>query len=94
MLRLCLIPFAASCGLVVPSVSWFRGSVGPPLIFMCFFFHFLNSEETPMAMEKSDTVMTTYWTLIRLDMSNPAEDGTHIPSRGLNGHVAEGYVVA
>ena len=30
----------------------------------------------------------------RLDMVNTAEAGTDVPSRGLNGHVAEGYVIA
>ena len=44
-----------------------------------------------MAMENSDTVMPTYRNSSKLDM---AEAGTDVPTRGLNGHVAEGYVVA
>ena len=30
----------------------------------------------------------------RLDMADTPEAGTDVPSRGLNGHVAEGFVVA
>ena len=57
-------------------------------------FQFQDSGEKPMVMENSDTVMLTCWNLGRLDMADTAETGTDVPSRGLNGHVAEGYVVA
>ena len=44
-----------------------------------------------MAMENSDLVMPTCRNLGRLDT---AEAGTDVPSKGLKGQVAEGYVVA
>ena len=47
-----------------------------------------------MAMENSDTVLPTCRNLGRLDMVDTAEAVTDEPLRGLNGHVAEGYVVA
>ena len=57
-------------------------------------FQFLDSGENPMAIENSDTVMPTCRNPCRLDMADIAEAGTDVPSKGLNGHVAEGYVVA
>ena len=56
-------------------------------------FQLLDSGEKPMAMENSDTVMPTCRNPGRLDMVNTAEAGADVPSRGLNGQVAEGYVV-
>ena len=56
-------------------------------------FQFLDSGETPMAMENSDTVMPTYRNPGRLDKADTAEAGTDVPLRGLNGHVADGKVV-
>ena len=50
-------------------------------------FQFLDSEETPMAIEKSDTVMPTYRNPVRLDIADTAEAGTDVLSRGLNGRV-------
>ena len=47
-----------------------------------------------MAMENSDTVMPTSRNPGRLDLADTAEAGTDVPSRGLDGYVAEGYVVA
>ena len=73
-------------GLVVP---WEFAYHGHAVV-----FHFLDSAEKPMAMENSDTVMPTCRNRGRLDMADTAEAGTDVPSRGLNGHVAEGYVVA
>ena len=57
-------------------------------------FQLLDSGEKPMAMENSDTVMPACRNPGRLDMADTAEAGTDVPSRGLNGHVDEGYVVA
>ena len=54
----------------------------------------LDSGEKPMAMENSDMVMPTYSNPGRLEMADIAEPGTDVPSRGLKGHVTEGYVVA
>ena len=45
-------------------------------------------------MENSYTVIPTCRNPGRLDMSDTAEAGTDVPSRGLMGHGAEGYVVA
>ena len=47
-----------------------------------------------MAMKNSDTVMPTCRNPGRLDMADTAEDRTDVPSRGMNGHVLEGNVVA
>ena len=47
-----------------------------------------------MAMESSVTVTPTCRNPGRLDMADTAEAGTEVPSRGLNGKVGEGYVVA
>ena len=47
-----------------------------------------------MAMENSDTVMPTCRSPGMLEMADTAEAGTDVPSRGMNEHVAEGYVVA
>ena len=47
-----------------------------------------------MAMENSDTVMSTCRNPGWLDIADTAEAGTDVLSRGLNGNVAEGYVVA
>ena len=55
-------------------------------------FQLLDSGEKPMANENSDTVMPTCRNPGRLDMANTTENGTDVPSRGLNAHVAEGYV--
>ena len=85
-----------SCGLVI---SWDHG-LGVP--WECgFSYHghavvlkLLDSGEKPMATENSDTVMPTCRNPGRLDMADTAEAGTEVPSRGLNGHVADGYVVA
>ena len=47
--------------------SWFRGSVGSPLMVMRLSFNFdsgeksFDSGEKPMAMENSDTVMDIYF---------------------------------
>ena len=57
-------------------------------------FLFLDSGETPMAREISDTVMSAYRNPDRLDKADTAKAGTDVPSRGLNDYVAEGYVVA
>ena len=46
-----------------------------------------------MTMENLDTVMPTCRNPGRLDMADTAETGTDVPSRGLNGHVAEGCVI-
>ena len=56
-------------------------------------FQLPDSGEKPMAMESSDMVMPTYRNPSRLDMADTAEKGTDVPSMGLNGHVAVGYVV-
>ena len=47
-----------------------------------------------MVMENSYTVIPTYKNPGRPDMADTAEGGTDESSRALNGHVAEGYVVA
>ena len=47
-----------------------------------------------MAMENSDTAMPTSRKPGRLDIVDAAEAGTDVPSRGLKGHVSDGYVVA
>ena len=46
-----------------------------------------------MAMDNSDTAMPTYSNPGRLDMADTADAGTDVTSRGLNEHIAEGYVV-
>ena len=56
-------------------------------------FQLLDSGEKPMAIENLDTMMPTCRNPGRLDMADTAEAGTDVPSRSLNGHVAEGYVV-
>ena len=56
-------------------------------------FQFLDKGETPKAMESSELV-PPYWNPGRLDMVDTVEAGTDVPSRGLKGRVAEGYVVA
>ena len=48
----------------------------------------------PMAMENLVTVMPIYRNPGRPDMADTPEAGTDVQSRCLNGHVAEGYVVA
>ena len=58
------------------------------------FFLLLDSGEKPMAMENSDTAMPTSRKPGRLDIVDAAEAGTDVPSRGLKGHVSDGYVVA
>ena len=58
------------------------------------FFHSLDSGEKTMAMENLDTLMPTCRNPGRLDVTDTAEAGTDVPSRDLNGHVTEGYVVA
>ena len=57
-------------------------------------FLFPDNEATLMAIEISDTVMMTYRSLGSLYLASSDEVGTAVPSRGLNGHVVEGYVVA
>ena len=57
-------------------------------------FQFLDIGEMPMAMENLVTVMPIYRNPGRPDMADTPEAGTDVQSRGLNGHVAEGYVVA
>ena len=52
-------------------------------------FQLLDSGENSMANENSDTVKPTCRNPGRLDMAD-----IDVPSRGLNGRVAEGYVVA
>ena len=47
-----------------------------------------------MAMDNSDKVMPIYSNPGRLDMADTADACTDVPSRGLNEHVAERYVVA
>ena len=47
-----------------------------------------------MAMKNSDLMMPTYRNPGRLVVAETAEAGTDVSMRGLNGHVAEGYVVA
>ena len=47
-----------------------------------------------MATENKDTAMPTNKNPSRLEMAYTAEDATDVPSKGLIGHVAEGYVVA
>ena len=47
-----------------------------------------------MAMENLATVMPTCRNPGRLDMADTAEAGTDVPSKGLNEHVSEEYVVA
>ena len=50
---ICIIPFAASCGLVIPVISWFgginsswiRGNVGSPLMGMRLSFNFSTEEK-------------------------------------------------
>ena len=76
-----------SCGLLVPCECGFA-SHGHAVVFL---FH--DSEETKIAIDKSDTVMLTNRNLGRLDMADTAEAGTDVPSRGLNGKFAEGYMV-
>ena len=57
-------------------------------------FQLLDSGEKPMDMENSDKVTPTFRNPGRLDMADTAEAGTDVPSTRLNGHVAQGYVVA
>ena len=75
-------------GLGVPWECRF-GSLGHAVV-----FQLLDSGEKPMAMDHSDTVMPTCRNPGRLDMADTAETGLDVASRGLNGHVAEGYVDA
>ena len=85
-----------SCGLVI---LWDHG-LGVPWEYRFAFhgqavvFQLLGSGEKPIAMENSGSVTPTCRNRARLDMADTAEAGTDVPSRGLNGHVAEGYVVA
>ena len=44
-------------------------------------FQFLDSEETPMTMESSDTMMPIYRIPGRLDMVDTAKAGTDVSSR-------------
>ena len=85
-----------SCGFVIPwdhrlVVPWESrfGSHGHTVV-----FQLLDSGEKPMAMENSDTVMPTCRSPGMLEMADTAEAGTDVPSRGMNEHVAEGYMVA
>ena len=66
------------------SFLWSRGSAGSSLVGHAV--EYLDSEETPMTMENSDTVMPTYRNPGRLAMADNTEAGTDVLWRDPNGY--------